>query len=354
MASCTPYTRKPVPTKTPPQNLDQSLSFILEPNPEDIPFFQAIGDEQDKRLQRCQNDEECVNAHFLRAVAALYIDQERAAHHFRRVVAAKPNSQLASESRFWLWVLEVLNAPSKSSPSSEEFAKRFAREMVDRELIVQELVSKLNNSSVEALQQELNDRDKKIEELNLMISGLTKQMDQLKKEVAVRQGLQQELKASEKKVQELVSQLEALRRIDQELKEKTPPTRDHQKKWRRPRKWKQKPNRRRKNPMADERILVVDDDPSLLTLLQMRLKSMGFSVTPCGTGEDALSRAHEEPFDFAILRSPPSRFRWVGADGRAASSAFTDARPHSYGPWVHTQCGRGDEKRSLWLPDKAF
>ena len=53
--------------------------------------------------------------------------------------------------------------------------------------------------------------------------------------------------------------------------------------------------------MADERILVVDDDPSLLTLLQMRLKSMGFAVTPCGTGEDALTRAHEETFDFAIL-----------------------------------------------------
>ena len=53
--------------------------------------------------------------------------------------------------------------------------------------------------------------------------------------------------------------------------------------------------------MADERILVVDDDPSLLTLLQMRLKSMGFTVTPCGTGQDALTRAQEEAFDFAIL-----------------------------------------------------
>ncbi|MDR4494941.1 MAG: sigma-54-dependent transcriptional regulator [Nitrospirales bacterium] len=53
--------------------------------------------------------------------------------------------------------------------------------------------------------------------------------------------------------------------------------------------------------MADERILVVDDDPSLLTLLQMRLRSMGFVVSSCGTGEDALSLAQEEPFDFAIL-----------------------------------------------------
>ena len=53
--------------------------------------------------------------------------------------------------------------------------------------------------------------------------------------------------------------------------------------------------------MADERILVVDDDPSLLTLLQMRLKSLGYVVTPCETGKAALNRVHEEPYDFAIL-----------------------------------------------------
>ncbi|MCA9498800.1 MAG: sigma-54 dependent transcriptional regulator [Nitrospirales bacterium] len=53
--------------------------------------------------------------------------------------------------------------------------------------------------------------------------------------------------------------------------------------------------------MADERILVVDDDPSLLTLLKMRLDSMGFVVTACGSGGDALSRVQEDPYDFAIL-----------------------------------------------------
>src|SRR5690606_22979404 len=53
--------------------------------------------------------------------------------------------------------------------------------------------------------------------------------------------------------------------------------------------------------MAEERILVVDDDPSLLTLLKMRLHSMGFIVTAVGSGALALSRVQEEPFDFAIL-----------------------------------------------------
>lgn len=53
--------------------------------------------------------------------------------------------------------------------------------------------------------------------------------------------------------------------------------------------------------MSDERILVVDDDPSLLTLLKMRLRSMGFVVTACGCGGEALTHAQEEPYDFAIL-----------------------------------------------------
>jgi len=227
--SCTSPFWQPLPADEPPQKVDPSVSSLLDPNPEDIPFFEAIGEEQDKQLQRCHNDEECSSTLFLRAVAALYVNQELAAQNFRRVVAANPNSQLASESRFWLWVLEVLRSPENPSPTSGELAKRFAREMVDRELMVHELVSKLDNSSVEALQEDLNHRDQKIEELNLLISSLTRQVDQLKKEVVVRQGLQQELKAREKKVQELVSQLEALRRIDQELKEKTLPTRPSEK-----------------------------------------------------------------------------------------------------------------------------
>jgi hypothetical protein len=217
------------PADEPPPKTEPSFSALLEPTSEDVPFFEAIGEEQDKRLQRCHSDQDCSHTLFLRAVSALYVNQELAAQHFRRVVAANPNSKLASESRFWLWVLDVLKSPETQSPTSSELAKRFAREMVDRELLVHELVSKLDNSSVEALQEDLNHRDQKIEELNLVIVELTKQVDQLKKEVSVRQGLQHELKASEKKVQELMSQLEALRRIDQELKEKTLPTRPSEK-----------------------------------------------------------------------------------------------------------------------------
>lgn len=52
--------------------------------------------------------------------------------------------------------------------------------------------------------------------------------------------------------------------------------------------------------MEQERILVVDDDEGLLHLLRMRLSALGFSVTLCTTGSDALVAARQETFDIAI------------------------------------------------------
>jgi two-component system, NtrC family, response regulator GlrR len=58
--------------------------------------------------------------------------------------------------------------------------------------------------------------------------------------------------------------------------------------------------------MTRERILVVDDDEGLLRLLTMRLSAMGFDVTTCTTGEEALAVAKREVFDLALtdLRLP--------------------------------------------------
>src|SRR5438105_8472496 len=52
--------------------------------------------------------------------------------------------------------------------------------------------------------------------------------------------------------------------------------------------------------MVQERILVVDDDEGLLRLLTMRLSAMGFDVTTCMTGEEALAVAKREVFDLAL------------------------------------------------------
>lgn len=52
--------------------------------------------------------------------------------------------------------------------------------------------------------------------------------------------------------------------------------------------------------MDQEQILVVDDDEGLLHLLKMRLSAMGFSVTPCTTGKDAVAESKKRMFDLAI------------------------------------------------------
>lgn len=53
--------------------------------------------------------------------------------------------------------------------------------------------------------------------------------------------------------------------------------------------------------MADEKILVVDDDQGLLTLMKARLDAAGYRVTCAGGGEEALSRAQETTFSAAVL-----------------------------------------------------
>ncbi|MFD1483979.1 response regulator transcription factor [Lacticaseibacillus baoqingensis] len=50
-----------------------------------------------------------------------------------------------------------------------------------------------------------------------------------------------------------------------------------------------------------KKILVVDDEPAIVTLLQYNLEKEHFAVTTAGDGETALTLALQEPFDFIIL-----------------------------------------------------
>ncbi|HYM89558.1 MAG TPA: sigma-54 dependent transcriptional regulator [Nitrospiraceae bacterium] len=52
--------------------------------------------------------------------------------------------------------------------------------------------------------------------------------------------------------------------------------------------------------MENERILVVDDEEGLLQLVKMRLTAMGFGVTGCTTGREAIDAAKTNRFDLAI------------------------------------------------------
>jgi len=53
--------------------------------------------------------------------------------------------------------------------------------------------------------------------------------------------------------------------------------------------------------MPGQKILVVDDDPGLLTLMKVRLEAAGYETTMAEEGEKALALAQEELIDLAII-----------------------------------------------------
>ena len=109
-----------------------NLALVLEPEPEDVAYFKAIAEDQEKQLGLCKEEDACRSSHFLRGLAALYENRELAALHFRKVVVSRPNSLLAKESRFWLWFLDVMNTPNSAGLTSQELIKRLTREVVDK------------------------------------------------------------------------------------------------------------------------------------------------------------------------------------------------------------------------------
>jgi two-component system alkaline phosphatase synthesis response regulator PhoP len=56
-----------------------------------------------------------------------------------------------------------------------------------------------------------------------------------------------------------------------------------------------------KKNMANERILVVDDEEDILELVRYNLAKEGYRVTSALTGEDALNKARSETFDLIVL-----------------------------------------------------
>ena len=74
--------------------------------------------------------------------------------------------------------------------------------------------------------------------------------------------------------------------------------------------------------MEQEHILVVDDDEGLLHLLKMRLSAMGFAVTSCTTGKEALVEAKKTMFDLAI-----TDLRLHGEDGLEVTEELLRLHP---------------------------
>jgi len=70
------------------------------------------------------------------------------------------------------------------------------------------------------------------------------------------------------------------------------------------------------------RVLIVDDEPSILDLLTEMLSSEGMAVATAQDGEEALARIAEQPFDVII-----SDFRMPRMTGRELYNAACERTP---------------------------
>ena len=75
--------------------------------------------------------------------------------------------------------------------------------------------------------------------------------------------------------------------------------------------------------MAREKILAVDDDPGLLTLMKARLEAAQYQVTVASGGEEALASASENIFSAAILD-----FKMEDMDGIALMEQLLKIQPY--------------------------
>lgn len=56
-----------------------------------------------------------------------------------------------------------------------------------------------------------------------------------------------------------------------------------------------------RGPSAGHKVLVVEDDPSIRTLLTSALSAAGYTVTSAATGQEAMFQAGSRPPDLIVL-----------------------------------------------------
>ena len=70
------------------------------------------------------------------------------------------------------------------------------------------------------------------------------------------------------------------------------------------------------------RVLYVEDEPDIRTLVEFALEDEGFQLVPCASGQEALVRAQDGPFDLLLID-----VMMPGMDGPTTLRALRDLDP---------------------------
>ena len=119
--------------------------------------YRTLVRDQDGQLTSCAHDHACDQAHYSRALLALFDNQRVAAKHFQDVIALAPKSRLAAASTDWLRLLHDGPPDGERSGLWAKTTQGLILEWLNRE---------------QAAKEELSAREKKLEELSSQIESL--------------------------------------------------------------------------------------------------------------------------------------------------------------------------------------
>jgi len=203
-----------------------SFDTIFTPTPQDAPYLTTLGKEAKKQLAICQPTQACDAAHFIRALALLQKNRDRALHHFQKVAVSSIDSPLAQSSRVWIWILDETSRTNTSAVPKTNLAQGLIQALLTKDLALARAPHSHTPSKQKSGTPQIQFRyDAKIKALTEQVQGLSHKVASFGNQSTAIHSLRKELDARDKKVEELSLQLDALRRIDQELKEKSTPTR---------------------------------------------------------------------------------------------------------------------------------
>ncbi|MDQ6735062.1 MAG: hypothetical protein M3Z35_13275 [Nitrospirota bacterium] len=150
----------PAPTTT-VTTVSPSTSSSSEPffqvDANEAKTYRALAREQDLHLTTCAQERTCEQAHFSRALLALFDNQRTAVKHFQDVIAGAPKSRLALASHDWLLLLQEV-------PPENERHGQLAR-------ATQSVILELLNRE-QAVKEELNARERKVKDLSTLLETL--------------------------------------------------------------------------------------------------------------------------------------------------------------------------------------
>lgn len=160
----------PTTTTTTPASSSSSSGPFFHLDPTDTKAYRVLAREQDLHLATCSQERTCEQAHFSRALSALFDNQRTAAKHFQEVIAGAPKSRLATASAEWLKLLQDGPSEKERQGPLAKATQNVILELLNREKVVTE---------------ELLAREKKLEEVSTQLETL-KLIDQEMNEKAYR------------------------------------------------------------------------------------------------------------------------------------------------------------------------